>query len=111
MWFKLEDRQYLSADTNARLTVNRYGDPAVGNDRWSVNWIPSTGRGALLRGGYRSEEEAWGALQAFMDDLGQEVVELQPPLTDEEFAEQEEIRLENERIQAEQDEIEKEVQK
>lgn len=91
MWLKTEDKQYVNPDNGSVLFVSRYhgiSNGAHGVELFrmqteSVRVGPKT-----LRSGYPTKEEAQAALDEFMS--GQDVVEIQPPVSDEEKADSEE---------------------
>jgi len=87
MWVKTEEKQYLNSETGTVLYVRSYhgvNKGVHGAELWRVMY---EGRGQAprtLRGGYESAEAAQDALDEFMSS--QDVAEIQPPVTDEETA-------------------------
>lgn len=91
MWFRRSKMRVENLETGASFTVRKIEDARL-IPSWEVVFATTAARtvsGNVLAEGYKTEEEAIAALDDFLSEMGVTAVALQPPVTEEETAEDE----------------------
>lgn len=89
MWFRTSSTNFVDLTSGHSLSVRPYDDSRMVRTYQVVSYMPKPGLERVVLGeGYKSEDEAVAALDDFISSHGIQAPLLQPPVTEEEIAEE-----------------------